>query len=97
MNERDATWKAKDGRIIPVREMSDEHLFNTLLFLMRQMKRLEADGDYSFASGCRGEMASYYAEGEQTGLLKELAAYDAWINLLKREMDRRCPPDPWGD
>lgn len=52
------TWTTKDGRRIPIREMTDQHLKNAIRFLERN-----DPVDY-LGSPPTGEMASYYWERE---------------------------------
>jgi hypothetical protein len=36
---RDKVWRTKDGRRIPLREMGDQHLMNTMVYLRRAHQR----------------------------------------------------------
>ena len=57
-------WTTKDGRKIDIKDMSDDHLQNTVSML-RQQGSIGAD-EYEIAIGSAfsigGEMAQYYAE-----------------------------------
>jgi hypothetical protein len=59
-------WKTKYGRSIPIREMTDEHLANTIRFLARAHARYVSSAvSTDVASLFNGEMAQMYAEQEQ--------------------------------
>jgi hypothetical protein len=59
-------WKTKDGRSIAIKDMSDEHLINTIRFLARAHARYVSDSvAVDVASLFNGEMSQMYAEQEQ--------------------------------
>jgi hypothetical protein len=59
-------WITKDGRRIPVKEMSDEHIVNTIRMLRRKggVTVDEFLGMCVAVASVNGEMAQYAAEGE---------------------------------
>ena len=92
MNERNILWQTRDGQQIPIRNMADEHLINTLLYLNRRVKLLAEETDAAYSCSVQGDIASYYAaQGQNDAHAKETACR-MWIELFKRELDRRVPP-----
>jgi hypothetical protein len=60
---RGPVWVTKDGRKIPVREMTNEHLTNAIRFLQRAHARY-VEFVMDNMPQLNGEMAQYYAEQE---------------------------------
>ena len=89
----DAVWTTKDGRRLPIVEMTDSHLANTILFLRRAAARYQ-DSVLTHPPHFEGEMAQYYAEQEWVETascsLEDLAKslYPIYADLL-REHNRR--------
>jgi hypothetical protein len=82
-------WAAKDGSKIPITEMTDLYVVNTLLFLKRKLAALEGETDSAFACSFQGEMASYYgAQGQDAALNREISCR-AWVRIFEREIVRR--------
>jgi hypothetical protein len=80
------TWKTRDGRVIPIHEMDDVHLVNTLRMLRRKcMTTDEILACLSYASTTGGEMASYAAEQEAMHAVVMPSVFDD----LVAEADRR--------
>jgi hypothetical protein len=61
-------WRMKDERTIRIADMLDQHLIHSMKMLERAKDSL-ASKSLDFAAGCRGEMATYYADQEADGLL----------------------------
>ena len=64
----DDAWTTRDGRAIPIREMENRHLFNTIEFLRRQVPWLHAQATTAFFGAelvVRGEAALDAVEFEQ--------------------------------
>jgi hypothetical protein len=71
-------WTTKEGITLPIKDMSDQHLLNTINFLFKQAKtmktqladHLEMLGWSTMEYSCttEAEMASYYASHEADGL-----------------------------
>ena len=84
---KSATWTTRDGEVIPISDMSDQHIINTMRMLRRRandrdvLQQLEDSAlsmlEYA-ASAPDG--ASMAAEGEAAGLLAALSG----------EPDKRC-------
>lgn len=93
-------WTTKDKRSIPIKEMTDSHLANTIAYLERTApasQEIERENAMIGYGMLQGEMAQYYAEQELDDLFEEspdewLArqpAYKALINEQKRRLRRR--------
>lgn len=55
-------WITREKQCLPIVDMADGHIINTINMLERKLAALreQADDAWGFAAGCRGEMASYY-------------------------------------
>lgn len=83
MIQYEKTWRTKDGRVLPIHKMTDEHIVNAIRMCQRQGFVGEMP---SYPSGLNGEMAQYYAEHEwQEAMEKYLPA----LGWLEEEADRR--------
>lgn len=60
------TWTTKGGLVVPIKEMTTQHLYNAIAML--RSKGHVTEYEYQFALGTAysftGEMSSYYAEAE---------------------------------
>lgn len=81
------TWKCRDGRVLLIREMSDDHIRNTLAMLRSKgvvSMRAWQDERPQWAAGFQGEFAqdaaeqSYYDELEAWAKKKHSAHMDAF-------------------
>jgi hypothetical protein len=63
-------WNTKDGRIINIDEMTDQHLANSIAMLRRNgfCSIEEFDDACDSAFSAHGEMASYYSEQQLDGM-----------------------------
>jgi hypothetical protein len=80
-------WKTRDGRSIPIRDMGDSHLANSIRFLERMHKLTVLN----YNPPCfQGEMAQMTADDEYNMLL-ESDPGDLWpiYNHLILEQQRR--------
>jgi hypothetical protein len=60
-------WQTKDGRIIKIIDMDDEHLVNAIRLLKRTVRRMRFSHDlagWSALNFVNGEMAEYAIEGD---------------------------------
>ncbi len=84
-------WTTRDGTKVPVTEMTDTHLKNTIAML-RRLEATCADrvaASAAVASTLSGDMASYYAEGAIDHEICNLSAVQTWITILQAEQARR--------
>lgn len=86
-----AVWTTRDGRQIPVEELSDQHLFNIIQWLWKQYQiNDEAIAlEYSMLGYLQGEMAQYQIGSEITTLEYKQAAITYWQGILDKEIHRR--------
>lgn len=80
------TWTTKDGRVLLIRDMEDQHVVNTIKFLRRRGYCSLAQFDSAHAALCslQGDMSTYVAEGEFADMKPT-----AWLDALTEEADRR--------
>jgi hypothetical protein len=90
--KEDKSWTTRDGTVVPIKEMTNTHLINTIAYLFRIAEplknryadQLESRGwqALAYSDTTSAEIASYYAEQEGSNLLSQaewLRAYDAII------------------
>lgn len=93
-------WTTKDKRSIPIKEMTDSHLANTIAYLERTAPAKQEIAQESAMIGygaLRGDMAKYYAGQELNDLFVETPdqwlarqpAYKALVKEQKRRLRRR--------
>ena len=88
-----SVWTTRDGRKIPVAEMSDEHLRNTIAML----ERAEMPEPHDFPGD---SMAAYYADQDMNSAWEKYHHKQEWLEVLRREQQRRlnaseeCPKKP---
>lgn len=73
MKRNTETWTTRDGRTIPVREMTDDHLRNTCKMLLRKAWRIQFHDGLQLASAMHninGDMAQYAAESDLDYMLQ---------------------------
>jgi hypothetical protein len=88
--KKDIVWTTKDGKKIPVCDMTTAHINNAINMLKRN---LDVMGDFPAYGGFSGDMAQYYAEQEMDDTLAKIRACRAWIKILERELGRRIKYD----
>lgn len=54
-------WKCKDGRAVPIKDMTTDHIINSMRMLDRMHEQTQFDMPYP---AFQGEMAQMYAEQE---------------------------------
>lgn len=59
------TWKTRDGRVLPIADMGDDHLANTIRMLRRKGFIGRSTLEAYMTSGPSGDMASMAFEQEQ--------------------------------
>jgi hypothetical protein len=67
MEREKGIWITKDGRLIKISDMADDHLVNVIALLRRIVSKMRFDYDfsaYSMLSICNGEMAQDALESE---------------------------------
>lgn len=97
------TWKTKDGQIIPIRKLTDDHLENILSLLIRHavVKRCQTELAYLRPAfgGPRGDMAQDAFDQEFDGIC-QLTTEDYFLPIrwdLEAEAKKRklkIPPIP---
>lgn len=84
------TWTTKDGRVIPLTELSDKHLTNIVLMLRRKVDAAWHEYDSAVgASAFNGDMASYYADQETTFCFDQVSLARLRLGPLEEEAERR--------
>jgi hypothetical protein len=91
MNTAIDTWTTKDKRKIPIVEMTDVHIRNTVLYLRRRKETLEAavDSAYGTMGTLNGDMSTYYAEAECDREEGRLSTVVTWLQRMEAEAIRR--------
>lgn len=86
-------WRTKDGRTIPIKEMTDSHLTNTIRFLERAHQRYVDDMTKNGPPVFQGEMAQMYADEEYALLADstpdDLFAIFMWLKIEASEREER--------
>jgi len=85
-----AVWATKDGRYIPIDELSDPHLHNIIMHLIRRLEKWDCLMDEGYAHlGQVGEMSSYYMEQELRSLERRRHRTSLWLETMRKERKRR--------
>lgn len=93
-------WKQKNGVKILIKDMTDDHIKNTIAMLERNYSKEcinESFNAMEFAISTGGEMASCAAENASDDLLEEaerlerIEDWEKWpqLNALQKELERR--------
>lgn len=88
-------WTQKNGVKIDIKDMSTQHLRNTIALLERKRERIYGLGldAAAAAASFQGEMAYYYAEQESDQLIDYANAFAIRkIEPLRRELEKRGVP-----
>lgn len=65
-------WKTKDGKLIEVKDMTDNHLLNTQRYMQRRVKDIQEESSACAGMCFQGEMAQYYQEQETDALVEQV-------------------------
>lgn len=82
VKEFSSAWTTRDGRKVPVTEMTDDHLQNTIAMLMR----VEMPMGHDFPSE---GMAAYYADQQMDHEWDKYVTAQRWLSVLRGERRRR--------
>jgi hypothetical protein len=88
-------WTTRANERIAIAAMSDQHILNAIALIERKRAQLDDDmaQSFGFAAGCRGEMASYYADQGADDASNALASYvqrsEPALTALRTEVRRR--------
>lgn len=88
-------WTTRDGDRIPVRELTDRHLFNIIQWLWKQYQMNDeaiALG-YSMLGYIQGDMAQYQVESDITHLEQLQAVITFWQGVMDKEVHQRTKKD----
>ena len=97
-------WITKDKRAIPIKEMTDSHLINTLNYLARTApKAMEEELFMAFSAAASFDsdsMAAYYADREIASMGEEtvedfLNKQPIWRALEREALRRKLPNIPF--
>lgn len=89
---RNARWRTRDGRVIAIKDMSDNHLRNTTRMVFRLLiKLVDVAKAYPMFGGVtpRGEMAQLAVEQEEVEIMDELTRLESMFTKLHQECHRR--------
>ena len=90
MSNKHMVWKTKDGRKIPISELTDVHLLNIHRMLHQQV---EDEKHYSGVIGTvwepRGEMAQDVFEEEHLQVIKQVHIATTLLVSISKEIKRR--------
>lgn len=89
-------WRTKDGKTIPVTDMTVQHIRNTLAILNRYLEKVEDEETIVWGYRPQGDMASYYHEqacDEASDVANEARRFhDYWSRVFKKELKSRGEP-----
>lgn len=104
---KELVWRTRNGKSIPVADMTNRHLINTVKFLQRRLAEIaEATAFWCHPFwGPQGEHAQDAAEQEMEAMWEKEEILEAWVvelsaELLRRQLDipkpppRKRPPEP---
>ena len=82
------TWMTKEKQTLNIREMTTQHIKNTLALLRRKgfLTPEEAEWEAARCCGFSGEMSSYYAEQEMDAAFNKSCPH---ILAFEEELQRR--------
>lgn len=82
------TWVTKEKQTVDIREMTTQHIKNTLALLRRKGFLTPEEAEWEAAGWCSftGEMSSYYAEHEMDAAFNKSCPH---INAFEEELQRR--------
>jgi len=82
-------WTTKDGKAIPISELTDDHLSNIIKMLKSKgwVHSSVWESCLCFAGSCRGDMASYAAEQELDNMRFSLLTDNIFDEYDRREIN----------
>jgi hypothetical protein len=82
-------WRTRDGQVIPLGEMTESHLRNTISYLHRRADELDSSY-WAAGSMLRGEFAVDAWESAMSGVVDQVEHLNAVAELMKKELERRA-------
>ena len=85
----DIIWYTKDGRAIPVKNMTASHLRNTYFYLTRRVQHLRESVEASWSYCPQGDMASYYWEKDRNSQEDQIYEIEWWLSIFRELLEIR--------
>jgi hypothetical protein len=87
-DRKELLWTTKDGRKIAIKDMTTEHIQNTINLLKRNgFISVDTFNLYLSTPGPQGEMAQYYFDQELDEVLSSPTT--EYLDLFEEELQRR--------
>jgi len=87
----DIKWTTKEGKKIPISEMTNSHLQNCIKLLTRRMEEIQKANrsTWGFAACLQGEQAGYAMDAEIRNLEEQEENIFNARETLQKELDKR--------
>ena len=85
-------WITRDGDEVPITQMSNSHLLNTIRYLKRRRDKLrseESAGLHFLGRLSSDSMGAHAADQEIDAITAKLIATSIWIGILTTEAEKR--------